>query len=578
MMKRSWPVHPVALLVLFCGPGCIFGQTEQAALAAAAPTSDPSTSGSLVSGYLAEAADIPSGMRDLMQNAQRRYLEGSNLIKLGDSTKARNAFNDAIDLLLQSEWDISSNPVLQRFFEDLIHRIQQDESRYLTLPVPGEEKGESAVVDELNELDLIPITVDPSLKDVVEADLSNTMYDIPVHVNERVMKSLNYWLNRGRKFFTDGLIRSGRYRDMIHRIFREEAIPLDVMYLAQVESLFKTNALSRAQAKGIWQFGKWTAIRYGLKVNGYIDERSDPEKSTRAAARYLNDLYGMFKDWNLVLAAYNWGEGRVQKLINRSGVNDFWDLMDLRRNFPQETKNHVPLIMASIILARNPEKYGLPKELDPPLTYERVAVSKPIDLKAAAHVMNTTVEELRALNPALRNNVTPAEYPDFELKVPVGTDPDAATRLAALPAAKYRPPPEFAGRYRVRPGDTLGRIAARHRVSVASLQKANNIRSPKSLRVGAWLTVPRVGTSAPKTSSSRRSVTASRRIKSNVKSAPIRTGKLSTKTQTKTLPRISSPKSRTSVKAAPTKTVPATGVTKAPPSKKRTSPHAASSR
>jgi len=141
---------------------------------------------------------------------------------------------------------------------------------------------------------------------------------------------------------------------MIAEAFKTESIPLDVMYLAQVESLFKTKAVSRARARGIWQFGRGTAIRYGLKVNRYIDERSDPEKSTRAAARYLSDLYAMFKDWNLVLAAYNWGEGKVQRLVDRSGRNDFWDLLELKRNFPKETKNHVPLIMASIILARNP--------------------------------------------------------------------------------------------------------------------------------------------------------------------------------------------------------------------------------
>ena len=157
--------------------------------------------------------------------------------------------------------------------------------------------------------------------------------------------------------------------------------------LAQVESLFKPHAVSRAQAKGIWQFGKGTAIRYGLKVTRDVDERSDPEKSTRAAARYLNDLFAMFKDWNLVLAAYNWGEGKVQRLIKSTGLSDFWQLVDLRRKLPAETKNHVPLIQASVILGRNPEYFGLPTELDPPLKYAEVSVSKPIDLRAAAKVL-----------------------------------------------------------------------------------------------------------------------------------------------------------------------------------------------
>jgi membrane-bound lytic murein transglycosylase D len=470
-----------------------------------------------------------------MANAQQRYLEGSNLIKLGESAKARIAFNSAVDLVLQSEWDLNTNAALNRFFQDLIYRIQQDESRYLTLPAPGEEeKGESAVVDELNDLDLIPIMIDPDLKDVVESDLVNTRYDIPIVLNEKVHRSLNYWLNAGRKIFTDGLVRSGRYRDMIQRIFKEESVPMDIMYLAQVESLFKTNALSRARAKGMWQFGKWTAIRYGLKVNGYVDERSDPEKSTRAAARYLNDLYEMFNDWHLVLAAYNWGEANVQRLIKRSGINDFWDLMDLRRNFPRETKNHVPLIMASIILARNPERYGLPTELDEPESYHRFPVSKPVDLRSVASVLNTTVDELKRLNPALRTLSTPANYPEFELKVPPGTDPDAAEKLAALPPARIRPVAEFSGRYRIREGDTLGGIAARYRTSIAALQRANNIRNPRALRAGRWITVPESGTSASRTSSKAapiRSKVTSSRINSKIKNNPIRSTKAPPGTQ-----------------------------------------------
>ncbi len=263
------------------------------------------------------------------------------------------------------------------------------------------------------------------------------------------------------------------------------------MYLAQVESLFKTNALSRRACKGIWQFGKATAIRYGLRVDRYVDERSDPEKSTRAAARYLNDLYAMFQDWNLVLAAYNWGEGKVLKLVNRSGVNDFWDLMELRRNFPEETRNHVPMIMASIILAHNPEKYGLPTELDRPLAYDRVPVSRPVDLRVVAKTLDVPVDTLRELNPSLRGHSTPFGYPNYELKVPEGIGSRLEQKLASLPAAKpERERPLFTDRHRVKPGETLSKIAAQYRVSAAALQKANGILSPRSLRAGMWLNVP----------------------------------------------------------------------------------------
>jgi membrane-bound lytic murein transglycosylase D len=321
-----------------------------------------------------------------------------------------------------------------------------------------------------------------------------------------VVKSLDFWLNRGRKYFADGLVRSGRYRPIIEKVFREESIPLDLMYLAQVESLFKTHAVSKAKAKGIWQFEKGTALRYGLKVTRDVDERSDPEKSTRAAAHYLSDLFAMFKDWNLVLAAYNWGEGKVQRLIDRTGLKDFWQLVDLR--LPQETKNHVPLIQASVILGRNPEKYGLPTELDPPLQYTKVSISKPIDLRAAAKVLSTSLDELKRLNPALRGLTTPANYPNFQLKVPVDSDPDTHERLAALPRAKIKLPPEYEGRHKVRPGETLSGIAARYRVSVAELGRANNFSSKKKLVAGTWLQVPSQSVVPSKASASRRAGSA----------------------------------------------------------------------
>ena len=426
----------------------------------------------------------PGEIVDLMRVSQLRYHEGSNLLKSGESRRAREAFNTAVDMILQSDWDMDSHPVLNSFLRDLIQKIQQDESRYLQPNEGFDEQVETAVVDELEKVDLVPITVDRSLRDLVEADLVKIKYDIPIILNEKVFQSLNYWLNRGRKYFVDGLVRSGRYQQMIHRIFKEESIPLDVMYLAQVESLFKTNALSRTKNKGIWQFGKWTAIRYGLKVDGRIDERSDPEKSTRAAARYLTDLYEMFRDWNLVLAAYNWGEGNVQRLIDRSGLNDFWDMMDLRRNFPQETKNHVPLIISSIILARNPEKYGLPADRDQPLSYDEVDLPRAIDLRAAGGVLGLPVDTLKQLNPALRGFATPA---NFQLKVPEGTSASLVARLEHLPPPK--PEPVARRTHKVRRGETLKKIAARYRVSVEALRDANDLDTGR-ISVGSRLVIP----------------------------------------------------------------------------------------
>jgi membrane-bound lytic murein transglycosylase D len=483
-MNRSLPIHWISALCCLYLSAIVFlnPAITHAAIAPAIASND--------TGYMVDNPNLSKGMLDVMQASRAKYIEGSSLIKSGDSSKARESFNRAVDLVLQSDWDIPSTPALNQYFQDLIQRIQEDESRYLVALSDSPEEIENAVVDELDNLDLISGPVDPSIQDALQTVLGKTKYEIPITMNEMVAKSLDYWLNSGRKYFVDGLVRSGQYRPIIERVFREESIPLDLMYLAQVESLFKPHAVSKARARGIWQFEKGTALRYGLKVTRDVDERSDPEKSTRAAARYLNDLFAMFKDWNLALAAYNWGEGKVQRLIDSTGLKDFWQLVDLRRRLPEETKKHVPLIQASVILGRNPEKFGLPTELDPPLKYAEVSVSKPIDLRAAARVLSTSIDELKKLNPAIRGLTTPANYPNFQLKVPVDSDPQTHDKLAALPAAKIRLVDEFDYRHKVKPGDSLTRIAARYHVTATELAKENSISLNKKLTPGTWIKVP----------------------------------------------------------------------------------------
>ncbi len=453
-------------------------------------------------------------MSELMSASRSKYLEGSALIKTGDLEKAQEAFDKAVDLLMQSNWDLASTPTLNRFFQDLIQRIHQDESRYLLAPYEAEENEvETLIADKLDDLDLIPSSMDPDLREALAADLAKAKYEIPITINEMVLKSLDFWLNRGRKVFEGGLMRSGQYRPIIEKIFREEAIPLDLLYLAQVESMFRPHAVSKAKAKGIWQFEKGTAIRYGLKVTRDVDERSDPEKSTRAAAHYLNDLFAMFKDWNLALAAYNWGEGKVQRLINSTGMNDFWQLVDLRQRLPAETKNHIPLIHASVILGRNPEKYGMPTELDPPLQYTEVSVSKPIDLRAAARVLSTSIEELKKLNPALRGLTTPANYPNYQLKVPLDSPAEIEEQLASLPTAKIRALPESDCRHKVRQGETLTRIADRYKISVAKLQQANNFSAKTKLIAGSWIRLPSCSGVSSQAESSKKVVSTKKSLK-----------------------------------------------------------------
>lgn len=510
-MRRSWRVRASIALYCLLISGAILSPTHAAAMPEATGSVEENTAMARAFLGFSEESDLSDGAVDVMQRSQLHYLEGSNLIKMGNSEKARESFNKAVDLILASGLDLASASELNRFFQDLIRRIERDESLYLLPPDDSEEGAENAVLDELGAVNLIPISIDPSLQDAVVADLADTSYDIPIMLNENVLKSLDFWLSRGRSLFEGGIFRSGRYRSMIERIFREESIPLDLMYLAQVESLFKTNAVSRARAKGIWQFTESTARRYGLKVNSYIDERSDPEKSTRAAAQYLDELYDMFKDWNLVLAAYNWGEGNVKRLIERSGLKDFWELVNIQRKIPNETKNHVPLIMASIILGRNPDKYGLPSSMDSSLEYQEVSVSKSVDLKAAAKILEISLEKLKELNPALRGSTTPANYPDFKLKVPQDSSPDLFEKIASLPAVKPKPVQATGSRHKIQRGDTLTGIAALYRVNVNALINTNGGISPKALKAGQYINIP---------SNARSTATATKQPANQTASAP----------------------------------------------------------
>jgi len=520
-MNRYRPIH---LILAFC---CLYLPSQsvigQITVAFSAVTHEFSTEPAATNDAagVAENTNYPAPMSELMSASRSKYLEGSALIKAGERVKAQEAFDKAVDIVVQSNWDLASTPVLNRFFQDLIQRIQQDESRYLYAPYEVEkvEEVEELLPEKLYDLDLLTSSIDPDYREALLADLSRTKYEIPISLNDMVLKSLNFWLSRGRKVFEDGLVRSGQYRPMIEKVFREESIPLDLMYLAQVESMFRPHAVSKAKAKGMWQFERDTAIRYGLKVTRDVDERSDPEKSTRAAAHYLNDLFAMFKDWNLVLAAYNWGEGKVQRLINRTGKNDFWQLADMSRKVPAETKNHVPLIQASVILGRNPENYGLPTELDPPLQYTEVSVSKPIDLRAAAKLLSTSIDELKKLNPALRGLNTPANYPNFQLKVPLDSPPEIEEQLASLPTAKIRTIPESNCRHKVSAGETLTKIAERNHTTVAKLMQMNGFSSKSKLMTGAWIRLPSCSESASKPKPPTKAASASKASKAASKSS-----------------------------------------------------------
>jgi len=275
---------------------------------------------------------------------------------------------------------------------------------------------------------------------------------------------------------------------MIHRIFKEEGLPADLIYMAFLERTYKTSAYSRARARGIWQFMTPTGREYGLKVNRYVDERAHPEKSTRAAARYMKDLYATLGDWHLAIAAYNTGAGNIMRAQRRSGKTNYWDLAKSKYML-RETKNFVPAILALALMAKDPAKYGFEGlEHNTPLVYDRVSVDGPTQLSLVARLSGVTEDEIRQLNPHLRMGVTPPGEKDYEVMVPAGRGESFTAAYDAMPAAEKTA--RLAAVHTVRRGETLATIASRYGTTVGDLRATNHIRNANRLSVGTQLTVP----------------------------------------------------------------------------------------
>jgi membrane-bound lytic murein transglycosylase D len=260
--------------------------------------------------------------------------------------------------------------------------------------------------------------LDPSIEEELKKWDQKLKYDMPIDVNRQVKAYLVYFSTERKNIIRRYLARSTRYLPMIHEIFQEHGLPEDLAYLAMVESGFNPHAYSHASACGMWQFIRGTGLRYGLTINNYVDERRDPEKSTVAAAKYMTDLYKRFGSWYLAAASYNCGEGRVEKEINTSTHKNFWELSD-NQCLPTETKNYVPQMIAAMIIAKNPEKFGF-KGVPylPPLKFDTVKVTEPTSLKAAAVASGVSLEEIQMLNPEIRKGVTPPDVGSYALKIP----------------------------------------------------------------------------------------------------------------------------------------------------------------
>jgi membrane-bound lytic murein transglycosylase D len=441
--------------------------------------------------------------------AQLRFERGEKFYKDGFLRQAKLEFDAAVDLVLDTAGTYPKDLRLRHELTDLVSRISTMELAALR---EGDgftdQKEEHAAIDDLERVETFPALIDPRLKQEVEEDVSEITHDLPIEINDRVLGFLDYYQNgRGRGAIEVGLQRAGRFQPMIERILKEEGVPLDLIFLCQAESAFEPRAVSRAQAKGMWQFISSRGKEYGLRQTWWIDERSDPEKSTRAAARHLKDLYQEFGDWYLAMAAYNSGPVRVQRALQFTGADNFWTLAE-KKALPKETMNYVPNILALTIIGKNPGKYGFNIKPEAPLETERVQVDKATDLRIIAEAIDLPVEDLRELNSHVLRWTTPPDDVDFQLILPKGYSDKFNQQISSLPESKR----VLFREHVVQKGDTLGLISRKYGTTVSELVQANNLGKAPVLKVGRSLIIPMSGgTPSPKPGSATASTASSPR-------------------------------------------------------------------
>jgi peptidoglycan lytic transglycosylase D len=425
----------------------------------------------------------PGGKEYLIAQVEEKFAAGEQNYKAGHLEAARKDFDDAVDWMLESGYDPNSDLKLSELFHRVVDTVYTYELQAFRA---GDGFQESpAVPAPIDEVAEMTFPVDPRLKDRAEEAAKNVSHDLPLTVNDEVLSFLNFFQTpRGRAIVETGLRRAGRYREMIARVLHEEGVPQDLIYLAQAESAFQPLALSRAGARGIWQFVAYRGQEYGLRHTWWLDERQDPEKATRAAAQHLRDLYKLFGDWYLAMAAYNCGPGNVQKGIERTGYADFWELYK-RNVLPRETKNYVPIIVALTLIAKDAAHYGIQADLEAPVPTDIVKPGRAIDLRLVAETIDVDVETLRGLNPSLLRLATPND-PSFELHLPAGTAERFSAEIADIPPDKW----VSWRRHRVEAGDTLTAIAKKYRVTPMAIAEANNLEKGAPLDPGEKLIIP----------------------------------------------------------------------------------------
>jgi membrane-bound lytic murein transglycosylase D len=477
-------------LTLVCVPltllaGCPQSNTAapgKVAPQATAPVIAPTTPQVDVAKVAEDEAKIRK-VQELIRQAEGSYRSGVSNYRGGRLDAARLDFDHAVDLMLTSGMDLKGDPQLSDEFERLVDAVNSLEMAALKQGNGFSPQLEAAPLDTANE---VTFPSNAALTAQVTAELKNTQSDFPLVVNDYVAGFISYFSNSqaGHAHLLRSLERAGKYKDMISKDLRDAGVPQDLIYLAVAESGFQPQALNaRSGAGGMWQFMPTGA--YGLTRNGWLDERFDPEKSSKAYARYMKSLYDQFGDWYLAMAAYDWGPGNVQRAVMKTGYADFWELYR-RGVLPGETKNYVPGIIAAIIMAKNPAQYGLDKMVpEAPVVSDTVTVDYAIDLRLVSDATGASLQEIAGLNPSLLRMTTPRDMP-FDLHVPVGTKDVFNQRIKEIPEDKrttWR-------LHIVRSGETLDGIATALHSRVSDIASTNGINAGATMDVGDELVIP----------------------------------------------------------------------------------------
>jgi membrane-bound lytic murein transglycosylase D len=437
---------------------------------------------------VAPKVEPPDPVAERLKSVEKEFASGQSELALGHLVGAREAFDRAVDLLLAAPGGARMEPRFEPAYQRLLDQITALEATALREGDGFTEvRSEPAALDALlNEPESARPQPLATTAERVAADLARTPHDLSIPMNNKVLSYIELFQGNLHDFMAASLARGARYVPMIRDVFRDAGLPLDLAYVPVVESAFQSNALSRASAKGMWQFMLGTGRENGLDQTWFVDERSDPEKATRAAAQYLKTLSSGFDgDWNLALASYNAGPGTLERAMRRSKLTDYWQLTATSKYLPKETREYVPMILAAIVIATNPTQYGFDAPTVMPMSSERVTVPDALDLRLIAEWTGVSVDEIRDLNPELRRATTPVGK--HELKVPVGTAAAVEARLAEADPGVFV---KF-NTYTVKSGDTLAAIARRFKVKTADLAQSNQLRTTAQLREGQTLMIPR---------------------------------------------------------------------------------------